>query len=195
MNFSMFGICFLFIMGGLIICVSFAVEPIFSYLYKKRKYNEYAYLEWVTNSSLQLHRLAQEELGWGTWSGATNDVPTTQKGEHLGCLDLAQSNHPRLCHPPTATGDDSKESENTESEENAETSQTIDQQASGSMETSSTANLTADGDIETSPAIEQRADENMVRFTDSDFGIVAESSAGHDSVPQDENCRRTASLQ
>lgn len=99
MSFSLFGLCFLLLAGGLIMLISLVIEPILSCLYHRRKYKPYAYLDWVTNESLQLHRLAHEELGWGTWSHATNDIPIVQKDEPLAYLDMGNLDHPRLCLP------------------------------------------------------------------------------------------------
>ena len=64
------------------------IEPTLSYLHHKQKYKQYAYLEWVTNESLQLQRLAHEELGWGTWSHTEGPVPIVHGREALACLDI-----------------------------------------------------------------------------------------------------------
>ena len=96
MNFSLFGVCFLFAGGGLIVCLSFAVEPALALLHRRHGFRPYPYLEWVTHESLQLHRLAHEERGWGTWSGATRAVPTTLRHETLGSLDVGRRDHPKL---------------------------------------------------------------------------------------------------
>ncbi|KAI8628949.1 hypothetical protein F5Y19DRAFT_485311 [Xylariaceae sp. FL1651] len=98
-SFSVFGLYFLFLSGLLLIIISYSIEPILSCIHRRGKYNQYKYLEWVTNESLQLHRLAHEGIGWGTWSRATEDVPTTKQGQVLGCLDLADPLHPRLYTP------------------------------------------------------------------------------------------------
>ena len=98
MSFSIFGVFFLFLSGGLIIFISLIIEPILAYLHRKRQYGQYAYLEWVTNESLQLQRLAHEEIGWGTWSRTEGPVPIVQEGQELACLDLKDIKHPRLCH-------------------------------------------------------------------------------------------------
>ncbi|KAL1651891.1 hypothetical protein SLS58_000014 [Diplodia intermedia] len=58
--------------------------------------DSYARLEWCANETLQLQRLAHEELGMGTWSKCDGDVPVTEKGERLAMLDLTDSKHPRL---------------------------------------------------------------------------------------------------
>ncbi|KAJ2995274.1 hypothetical protein NUW58_g1320 [Xylaria curta] len=98
-SFSVFGICAVFLSGGLIILVSVLLEPILSYFHHEKKYKQYAYLEWVTNETLQLHRLAHEEAGWGTWSNATETIPTTKEGELLAPLDLEDLSHPKLRRP------------------------------------------------------------------------------------------------
>ena len=51
------------------------------------------------NETLQLQRLAYEEIGLGTWSGGAKSIPTTLAGEELGVLDLTDLDHPRLSAP------------------------------------------------------------------------------------------------
>ncbi|KAI0424806.1 hypothetical protein F5Y09DRAFT_125897 [Xylaria sp. FL1042] len=85
--------------GGLIILVSFLLEPILLYFHNKKGYKTYAHPEWVTNETPQLHRPVQEEAGWGTWSNATKAIPTTEKGEQLASLDPEDLDHPKLRRP------------------------------------------------------------------------------------------------
>ena len=65
-----------------------------------RNRDAYTRLEWTINETLQLQRLAHEELGIGTWDGCAEDVPVTEKGQRLAVLDLENRNHPRLKAPP-----------------------------------------------------------------------------------------------
>lgn len=95
-SFSMFGLCFTFVTGALIIVISFALEPILSFLYKWKKYKPHAYLEWNTNTNLQLHRFAHEELGLVEWKDCTREVPTTDPHVYLAGLDIADPKHPVL---------------------------------------------------------------------------------------------------
>lgn len=48
------------------------------------------------DETLQLQRLAHEELGLGTWTGCDKDVPVTARFERLGVLDVTERTHPRL---------------------------------------------------------------------------------------------------
>jgi hypothetical protein len=98
-SFSLFGLCFTFVVGGLIIIISYILDPVLSCLRKRRGHQTYAQLEWCTNEILQVQRLAHEELGLGTWSHATSSVPITKLGELLGLLDLADPDHPKLRTP------------------------------------------------------------------------------------------------
>ncbi|RWA05560.1 hypothetical protein EKO27_g9549 [Xylaria grammica] len=95
-SFSLFGLLFTFIVGTVIIIASFLLEPAFSLLYKKYGYSGYATLEWATNTTLQLQRLAHEGLGFGAWSKGTGKVPITRTDDLLGCLDLSDPSHPVL---------------------------------------------------------------------------------------------------
>lgn len=92
----MFGILFTYILGSLLILLSFTLEPPIRYLYRRRHYRQYQYLEWHTNSALQLRRLAQDELGYGQWAGCADPVPVTRRGDLLAGLDVRDVEYPRL---------------------------------------------------------------------------------------------------
>ncbi|KAH7046055.1 hypothetical protein B0J12DRAFT_576545 [Macrophomina phaseolina] len=98
-NFSVFGLAFIFVVGGVIVVVSWFLEQIVGFWQRRRGYNAYARLEWCANDTLQLQRLANEELGLGTWMGCDAEVPVTKKGDVLGILDLEDLDHPRLKAP------------------------------------------------------------------------------------------------
>ncbi|KAI1497320.1 hypothetical protein F5X99DRAFT_423614 [Biscogniauxia marginata] len=98
-SFSMFGILFVIITGGIIVILSYALEPIIAFLYRRRKLGQYVYLEWASNSTLQIQRLANQGLGFGTWSGALSEVPTTKPGEKLALLDITNPEMPVLGAP------------------------------------------------------------------------------------------------
>ncbi|KAL9619316.1 MAG: hypothetical protein Q9160_006081 [Pyrenula sp. 1 TL-2023] len=55
--------------------------------------------QWATGDFLQLQRMAHEELGLGTWSGASSRVPLTNKNETLGILDVSNEMHPIMVRP------------------------------------------------------------------------------------------------
>ncbi|KAI0550033.1 hypothetical protein F4679DRAFT_226114 [Xylaria curta] len=96
-SFSVFGLFFVFIVGLLLISISYLLEVISALLAKRKGYKQHAYLEWNTNATLQLQRLAHEELGIGTWSKCVEAVPATMPGETLGLLDISDLTHPILC--------------------------------------------------------------------------------------------------
>lgn len=78
----------------MLIVASFSVEPVIACLYRrdqarKLKRGEYKYLEWASNGTLQLQRLAYQGIESGRWSGYTDDIPMTEKDALLG--DLTQS--------------------------------------------------------------------------------------------------------
>ncbi len=100
-SFSLFGVVFILVGGGTIIILSLILGPITSCLRKRRGYRPYANLEWTSNETLQLQRLAHEGIGLGAWSGTTETVPVTERGEHLGVLDISNPAHPKLrgCSP------------------------------------------------------------------------------------------------
>ncbi|KAF2969823.1 hypothetical protein GQX73_g3789 [Xylaria multiplex] len=99
---SIFGLYFIYITGFLIILASFVIDPLFTCAQKRWKYREYENLEWISNETLQLQRLAYDESGQGRWSKCTDTIPVTAPDEKLGSLNLADLEHPRLSHPRSA---------------------------------------------------------------------------------------------
>ncbi|KAI7775061.1 hypothetical protein LA080_007397 [Diaporthe eres] len=67
-SFSCFGLYFTFITGALIIITSYILEPLLNWLHRRRQHKSYAHLEWISNNSLQLHRMAHEQLMEQEWA-------------------------------------------------------------------------------------------------------------------------------
>ncbi|KAB2573371.1 hypothetical protein DBV05_g7964 [Lasiodiplodia theobromae] len=101
-NFSVFDLAMLLGIGFLIIVVSYALEPFAVWIQHRRNLDTYARLEWTMNETLQLQRLAHEELGLGSWHRCDTDVPVTERLERLGVMDLSEKTHPRLKAPPVS---------------------------------------------------------------------------------------------
>ncbi|GAP90397.2 hypothetical protein SAMD00023353_4900340 [Rosellinia necatrix] len=99
-SFSLFGLLFTYIVGGLIIIASLVMEPVLGCLQRRYKYQTYEQLEWGTNQYLQLHRLAQEELGYGEWADCTEFVPVTKQDQLLGSLNIRNLSHPIITKHP-----------------------------------------------------------------------------------------------
>ncbi|KAI0448353.1 hypothetical protein F5B21DRAFT_497767 [Xylaria acuta] len=117
-SFSLFGLFFTLTVGLLLILVSYLLEPICEWFHKRNGYNQYPYLEWVSNATLQLQRLAHEEAGFGTWSEGTKTIPMVKAGQLLGSLDTTDPRHPVLRQPMNGDGvplsaEDSAETPNT----------------------------------------------------------------------------------
>ncbi|KAG6359856.1 hypothetical protein INS49_010909 [Diaporthe citri] len=90
-SFSLFGIYFTYVVGTIIVIVSYSLEPVQNFLYRRKKIAEYARLEWATTESLQLQRVAYQGIGSGTWAGHFDAVPMTESDELMG--DLPHSYH------------------------------------------------------------------------------------------------------
>lgn len=88
--------------GFLIIVVSYSLEPFAIWIQHRRNLDIYARLEWTMNETLQLQRLAHEELGLGSWRRCDTEVPITERLERLGVIDLSEKTHPRLKAPPVS---------------------------------------------------------------------------------------------
>lgn len=63
---------------------------------RKLKRGEYRYLEWASNGTLQLQRLAYQGINSGKWSGYTDDIPMTESGALLGDLTQAYPEEARV---------------------------------------------------------------------------------------------------
>ncbi|KAK8008925.1 hypothetical protein PG991_011476 [Apiospora marii] len=99
-SFSIFGLYFTFITGGLIILVSYLLDPIASCLHTRYRRKSYKYLEWTSNTYLQIHRQAEEQFGLGTWQGCTSTIPTINPSNAvLASLDITDLKHPKLRRP------------------------------------------------------------------------------------------------
>ncbi|KAI1112030.1 hypothetical protein F5Y14DRAFT_453476 [Nemania sp. NC0429] len=65
-SFSVLGVSLLYAIGGFVIILQFSLEYLLACYFKRRQTGkEYALIEWESNESLQLHRLAEEGVGWG----------------------------------------------------------------------------------------------------------------------------------
>ncbi|KAI1173319.1 hypothetical protein F4777DRAFT_457313 [Nemania sp. FL0916] len=114
-SFSIFGLLFTFVTGSLIVLVSYILEPVSYFLYRKWDFKKYAHLEWTALNTLQMQRLAQEELGYGNWSSGTEEIPTAEADDQLGCLDISNPDHPVL-KPPVEGGNSSEDEQPVQAE-------------------------------------------------------------------------------
>lgn len=69
---------------------------------RKLKRGEYRYLEWTSNGTLQLQRLAYQGIKSGKWSGYTDEIPMTESGALLG--DLTQAYPEEVWDPKQGPG-------------------------------------------------------------------------------------------
>ncbi|KAI0154798.1 hypothetical protein GGR57DRAFT_465051 [Xylariaceae sp. FL1272] len=93
-SFSVFGLLFIFVFGGIIIMLGLSLDSIVGYIQRIRKSSPHHRLEWCSNGTLQLQRLAHEALGYSTWDKCARAVPTTSSDARLGILDISRLDHP-----------------------------------------------------------------------------------------------------
>lgn len=98
---SLFGLYFTYMTGVIVILASYITEPLLALFYSRHRYEEYKYLEWAANGTLQLQRLAYQGIGSQKWSNYTDDIPKTRAGYFLA--DLARA------YPPDDDDDESQE--------------------------------------------------------------------------------------
>ncbi|KAL9114249.1 MAG: hypothetical protein Q9227_001671 [Pyrenula ochraceoflavens] len=96
-NFSLFWLMFVVVLGLTIILLEFFLETTVLFL-DRHGIIKYPSLEWFSNNTLQLQRMAHEELGFGTWDGCVGPhaIPVTAKGELLAVLNRSNPTHPKL---------------------------------------------------------------------------------------------------
>jgi hypothetical protein len=92
------------ILGVSVILVSTFVEQLYFFTLRHSRLSKhpkllYSGVEWRTGSTLQLQRLAHENLGLGTWSKTDGTIPVTEHAEVLGSLDITDPKHARMTTP------------------------------------------------------------------------------------------------
>lgn len=147
----MLGLVILLSIGGLIIGVSYTLGSLVNWIQTRKNLNLYRRLEWTTNETLQLQRLAHEELGFGTWTRTEGDYPITAPGEQLAILDLSEPTHPRLqsstVKNEAASDDDRRRTESTgETTEQGGSTEGLNQAASFPDPASAPLDLTSPAD-------------------------------------------------
>ncbi|KAL6155178.1 hypothetical protein ACJQWK_01354 [Exserohilum turcicum] len=98
-SFNVLGLSVVFSIGGLIMLISACLPAATTRIQRNRK--PFSSLEWISNDTLQLQRLAHEAVGAGDWTGARDDYPLTRKNDLLAVLDIADRKHPVLRSQPT----------------------------------------------------------------------------------------------
>jgi lipoprotein-anchoring transpeptidase ErfK/SrfK len=108
------------LIGGIIIVLDWTLEVCLDLVQTKASKHDRGRLEWKADATLQLHRMAHEQVGSGVWSNATRAVPITRPGELLTSLDIQNKEHPRLASSEIkdtkSKVEDSAEDENTQNE-------------------------------------------------------------------------------
>ncbi|KAH8585616.1 hypothetical protein B0O99DRAFT_696297 [Bisporella sp. PMI_857] len=105
-SFSVSFLALILFLGGTIMFLSIFLEQLSAIIYQlpKLRSNQkliYGRAEWQAGSTLQLQRLAHENLGLGYWSGTDKSIPVTELGDTLGVLDISNTKHTRMVQPGT----------------------------------------------------------------------------------------------
>ncbi|KAK8075357.1 hypothetical protein PG997_010020 [Apiospora hydei] len=95
-NFSILGLVLTYSLGAIIVIISFIIVPVLRLLQKHGWYDKYAYLEWEGDTAIQLHRVAQDQLGHGHWTDCDERIPITRPDDLLAPLDISDPKHPML---------------------------------------------------------------------------------------------------
>jgi hypothetical protein len=103
-SFSVLGVGLILVIGGGFIFLDMTLAYVVDYLSIRRSKKRpnpsgtYARLEWDANTTLQLQRLAHEQIGVGTWSSRWGH-PITAHGEKLAMIDVADEEHTLFVTP------------------------------------------------------------------------------------------------
>lgn len=96
-SFSVLGIGIILIVGILLILLSLFLDSLTGYFRSKFPKHDYKQIQWGLDGIFQLHRLAYEAAGQGTWTGGADSVPITKQGDLIRVPDFhADSKHPTL---------------------------------------------------------------------------------------------------
>ncbi|KAL9116076.1 MAG: hypothetical protein Q9227_000445 [Pyrenula ochraceoflavens] len=93
------------VVGVIIITIEQLLERIVMFLERRKIIKSTTTAEWIANGTLQLQRMAHEELGLGDWEGCGGGggvVPVTRKGQLLGVFltsEESKSVHTKLVDP------------------------------------------------------------------------------------------------
>ncbi|RCI12094.1 hypothetical protein L249_0884 [Ophiocordyceps polyrhachis-furcata BCC 54312] len=106
--FSVFGLCFTYSLGCVIILISFGLEPTLDFLGRRRKPQGYTSLERQSYQLLQLQRAAYQGIGSGIWQGFTGAVPTTKGVEVLADLASRYGGSEKMTGHSAVDSDDTR---------------------------------------------------------------------------------------
>lgn len=83
-SFNLFGLVVTFVGGSLIVLLSLCLSTCVALIQKVTKTGIHKMEDWSLDHSLQVQRMAYENLGVGTWEGREALVPVTAAGERFG---------------------------------------------------------------------------------------------------------------
>lgn len=96
-SFSVLGVGIILIVGTLLVLVSLFLDSLAGYFRSKFRKHDYKRIQWGLDGIFQLHRLAYEAAGQGTWTGGADSIPITKQGDLIRVPDFhSDPNHPTL---------------------------------------------------------------------------------------------------
>jgi hypothetical protein len=108
-NFNAIGVIVVIVLGLVVITINSNIMLITDYVQDRRGRTRYRRLAWTTDGLYQLHRMTQEDAGYGrgNWELCDELIPVTTEARPMGALDLTDVEHPvieRLASAQTGDG-------------------------------------------------------------------------------------------
>ena len=101
-SFSVLGVSIILIVGTLTLLLNSFLSRLTARIRRGLQFSDYKRMQWGLDGVFQLHRLAYEQAGQGTWSGGAGTIPVTQPGDLIG----VPNNQPDELHPKLVRHDD-----------------------------------------------------------------------------------------
>jgi hypothetical protein len=83
-SFSMLALVLIFVIGILLILISLWIESLTHSIQLRFRKGKSFQRRWYLDSTLQLHRMAFESAGLGSWKDGPSEIPVTENPEEIG---------------------------------------------------------------------------------------------------------------
>lgn len=82
-SFTAAAVWFIIIVGLIILILGATIDSCFAIIQKRFHWQYHRLIQWKTDNKFQQQRIAMYESGYGSWTGATDEIPLTERGDVL----------------------------------------------------------------------------------------------------------------